>query len=140
MQHQLPTYKQVYMKEKKNILPTDAELEILMILWERKKATVREIYDEISRKKGSVYTTTLKIMQKMTAKGLIGRKMVDQAHIYYPLVEDSRVRKNSVRELITKFFGGSYSSLALHALGNSKKDENLDELVDLINQLKQHKK
>jgi len=121
-------------------MPTDAELEILDILWENKEATVREVYDAISLSKNCVYTSTLKTMQKMTAKKLIGRKIKDQVHIYFPLVEESYVRNTTVKELINKFFKGSYSKLALHALGNSTKDENLDELVELVNKLKKTKR
>jgi predicted transcriptional regulator len=79
-------------------------------------------------------------MQKMTAKKLIARKIIDQVHIYYSLVEESAVRNSNVKELITKFFNGSYSSLALHALGNTPSDENIDELVKLVNNFKKNKK
>ena len=120
--------------------PTDAELEVLDILWEKKKATVREVYDTISLTKTCVYTSTLKTMQKMTAKKLIGRETTDQGHVYHALVKESNVRNNQVTELIDKFFNGSYSKLALHALGNASKDENIDELVKLINDLKRNKK
>ena len=128
------------MKETKKKLPTSAELEILEILWEKKKATVREVYDAISARKKCVYTSTLKTMQKMTAKKLIARKIIEQVHIYYSLVEESAVRNSNVKELLNKFFNGSYSSLALHALGNTPSDENIDELVKLVNNLKKNKK
>ncbi len=128
------------MKGTKRNSPTNAELEILEILWKKKKATVREVHDAISINKECVYTSTLKTMQKMTAKELIGRTINTQSHIYYPLVEESHVRNNTVKELINKFFKGSYSKLALHALGNSASDENIDELVELVNKLKQDKK
>jgi BlaI family penicillinase repressor len=128
------------MKKVKKNMPTDAELEILDILWEKKEATVREIYDAISIFKKCVYTSTLKTMQKMTAKKIIGRRIKNQIHTYYPLVEESKVRNNTVKELIDKFFKGSYSKLALHALGNSSKDEHIDELIELVNNLKHTKK
>ena len=120
--------------------PTDAELEVLDILWEKKKATVREVYDAISLTKTCVYTSTLKTMQKMTAKKLIGRETTDQGHVYHALVQKSNVTNNQVNELIDKFFNGSYSKLAMHALGNASKDENIDDLVKLINDLKRNKK
>ena len=110
------------------------------ILWEKKKATVREVYDAISTNKECVYTTTLKIMQKMSAKGLIGRTIENQSHIYFALVEEASVRNNLVKDVINKFFKGSYSSLALHALSNSSGDENIEELQELVNKLKQDKK
>ena len=128
------------MKRANKNLPTDAELEILDILWETKEATVREVYNAISKIKKCVYTSTLKTMQKMTAKKLIARKIKDQVHYYYPLVEESYVRNHTVKDILNKFFKGSYSKLALHALGNSSKDEHLDELVELVNKLKKSKK
>ncbi|HEV2483373.1 MAG TPA: BlaI/MecI/CopY family transcriptional regulator [Puia sp.] len=128
------------MKKEKIGLPTDAELEVLEVLWQKKEATVREIYDVIALKKKCAYTTTLKIMQKMTAKGLIRRTVKEQVHTYHAAVEESQVRSGSVKELINKFFKGSYAQLALHALGHSSKEENIDDVVELINHLKQSKR
>ena len=128
------------MEETKKIQPTNAELEVLEILWQKKKATVREVYDTILQNKECVYTSTLKIMQKMQTKGLIGRTVDNQKHEYYALAEEASIRNNYVQELINKFFKGSYSSLALHALGKSAKDENADELMELVKKLKQDKK
>jgi len=128
------------MKDLKRNPPTNAELEVLEILWKNKKATVREIYDIISANKECVYTTTLKIMQKMSAKGLIGRTVDNLKHEYFALVEESDVRNNFVKDMLNKFFKGSYSNLALHALGNSSTDENIEELTALVNKLKEDKK
>jgi len=127
------------MKEAKKNPPTNAELEVLEILWKQKKATVREVYDIISASKECVYTTTLKTMQKMTAKGLIDRTIDNQKHEYYALVEEVSVRNSYVKDIINKFFKGSYSKLALHALGNSSNDEDIEELSALVNKLKQEK-
>jgi predicted transcriptional regulator len=128
------------MKKDKKSLPTDAELEILQILWQQKKATVREVYDLISQRKKCAYTSTLKIMQNMTAKGLVKRTVKDQVHTYEAALEESKVRNSQLKDLIDRFFKGSYSQLALHALGQSSKEENLDELLELVNKLKKHKK
>jgi BlaI family penicillinase repressor len=121
------------MKKEKKSLPTDAELEILQILWQHKGATVREVYDLISQRKKCAYTSTLKIMQNMTAKGLVKRTVRDQIHTYEAAVEESKVRNSQLKDLIDRFFKGSYSQLALHALGQSSKGENLDELLELVN-------
>ena len=128
------------MKKDKKSLPTDAELEILQILWQHKKATVREVYDLISQRKKCAYTSTLKIMQNMTAKGLVKRTVKDQVHTYEAALEESKVRNSQLKDLIDRFFKGSYSQLALHALGESSKEDNLDELLELVNKLKKHKK
>ena len=128
------------MKKDKKSLPTDAELEILQILWQQKRATVREVYDLISQRKKCAYTSTLKIMQNMTAKGLVKRTVKDQVHTYEAAVEEARVRNSQLKDLIDRFFKGSYSQLALHALGQSSKGENLDELLELVTKLKKDKK
>ena len=128
------------MKKDKKQLPTDAELEILQILWAKKGATVREVYEEVSKLKKCAYTSTLKIMQNMTAKGLVKRVVKDNLHTYTAAVEESKVRNSNVKELIDKFFKGSYAQLALHALGQSKKEEELDELIELVQRLKKTSK
>jgi BlaI family penicillinase repressor len=132
-------YKKKDMKKEKKQLPTEGELEILEVLWKKKGATVREVYDVISENKKTAYTTTLKVMQKMTAKGLIRRTVKDQVHTYHAAIEESLVRNSSVKDLINKFFKGSYTQLALHALGHSSGDEHTEELIELINKLKQKK-
>lgn len=128
------------MKSFKVHSPTNAELEVLKILWEKKKASVREVYDIISEHKKCAYTTTLKTMQKMMEKKLLTRKTEEQVHIYYPAVEEAKIRHNSVQDIINKFFKGSYAKLALHALGNSDKEENLDELLEIVTKLNKSKK
>jgi BlaI family transcriptional regulator, penicillinase repressor len=128
------------MKKDKRQMPTDAELEILQILWARKGATVREVYEEISKIKKCAYTSTLKIMQNMTAKGLVKRVIKDTVHTYTAAVEETAVRNSNVKELTDKFFKGSYAQLALHALGHSSKKEELDELIELVQRLKKTSK
>jgi len=128
------------MKKETKPLPTDAELEVLDVLWKKGESTVREVYDIISETKKCAYTTTLKIMQKMLAKGLIRRNVNNQVHSYEAAIEEFSVRNRSVKELINKFFKGSYSQLVVHALGQSSGHENLDELEELINCLKQNKR
>jgi BlaI family transcriptional regulator, penicillinase repressor len=128
------------MKKDKKQMPTDAELEILQILWARKGATVREVYEEISKIKKCAYTSTLKIMQNMTAKGLVTRVVKDTVHTYTAAVEEAAIRNSNVKELTDKFFKGSYAQLALHALGHSSKKEDLDELIELVQRLKKTSK
>ena len=66
--------------------PTDAELAILNILWRTGPATVRQVHDELARTKPSQYVTTLKLMQIMAGKGLLGRDERERSHVYTPLV------------------------------------------------------
>jgi BlaI family transcriptional regulator, penicillinase repressor len=128
------------MKKDKKQMPTDAELEILQILWAGKGATVREVYEEVSKIKTCAYTSTLKIMQNMTAKGLVKRVVKDTVHTYTAAVEEAAIRNSNVKELTDKFFKGSYAQLALHALGHSSKKEELDELIELVQRLKKTSK
>jgi BlaI family transcriptional regulator, penicillinase repressor len=128
------------MKKDKKQMPTDAELEILQILWAGKGATVREVYEEVSKIKTCAYTSTLKIMQNMTAKELVKRVVKDTVHTYTAAVEEAAIRNSNVKELTDKFFKGSYAQLALHALGHSSKKEELDELIELVQRLKKTSK
>jgi len=96
--------------------PTPAELEILDVLWELKKATVREVFDELSKRKVTTYTTVLKFMQIMQAKGLVVRDEQEKAHIYRPKNSQRQTRTKLVGTLLDKAFRGSALSLVQHVL------------------------
>ncbi len=121
----------------KYIKPTESELEILRILWERNTASVREVHEELSKTKEAGYTTTLKLMQIMHEKGLVGRDDSVKSHIYHPEVSREKTQKHLIGKMITTLFGGSSTELVLHALGNHKASpEELDEIQRLLNNLK----
>ncbi|HZK64703.1 MAG TPA: BlaI/MecI/CopY family transcriptional regulator [Puia sp.] len=121
----------------KYIKPTESELEILRILWERNTASVREVHEELSKTKEAGYTTTLKLMQIMHEKGLVGRDDSIKTHIYHPVVSREKTQKHLIGKMITNLFGGSSTELVLHALGNHKASpEELDEIQQLLNNLK----
>ena len=121
----------------KYIKPTESELEILRILWERTKASVRDVHEELSKTKDAGYTTTLKLMQIMFEKGLVGRNDSVKIHIYYPIVSREKTQKQLLGKMIANLFGGSYKELVLHALGNHKSSpEELEEIQKLLNNLK----
>jgi predicted transcriptional regulator len=121
----------------KYIKPTESELEILRILWERNTASVREVHEELSKTKEAGYTTTLKLMQIMHEKGLVGRDDSVKTHIYHPLVSREKTQKHLIGKMITTLFGGSSTELVLHALGNHKASpEELEEIQQLLNNLK----
>jgi BlaI family penicillinase repressor len=123
----------------KYIKPTESELEILRILWERNKATVRHVHEELSKSKDAGYTTTLKLMQIMFEKGLVGRDGSMKIHIYYPIVSREKTQKQLLGKMITNLFGGSPTELVIHALGNHKASpEELEEIQKLLNNLKKH--
>jgi BlaI family transcriptional regulator, penicillinase repressor len=119
-----------------NTKPTESELEILSLLWQLKKATVREIHEKLSETKDTGYTTTLKIMQIMHAKGILGRDEQSRTHVYYPLVEEKATQQNLVSSFMASAFGGSAKNLVMQALGqgNPSKEE-LDEIRAFLDQL-----
>ena len=121
----------------KYIKPTESELEILRILWERNTASVREVHEELSKTKETGYTTTLKLMQIMHEKGLVSRDDSVKTHIYHPEVSREKTQKHLIGKMITTLFGGSSTELVLHALGNHKASpEELEEIQQLLNNLK----
>ncbi len=105
--------------------PTPAELEILQILWRQGESKVQAVNDKLCEQKPVGYTTTLKIMQIMTEKGLLGRKKDGKSHIYYPLIQQGDTQTSLLDKFIASAFGGSKSKLVLQLLGSkdiSKKE------------------
>ncbi|WP_339905303.1 BlaI/MecI/CopY family transcriptional regulator [uncultured Cyclobacterium sp.] len=100
--------------------PTAAELEIMAILWEKKQASVRQVHEELSLTKETGYTTTLKIMQNMHAKGLLARDEEKRSHIYSALISQEDTQQSLVKNFIGKAFGGSAKKLVMQALGQSE--------------------
>ncbi len=116
--------------------PTEAELEILSLLWEMKEASVRQIHDKLSESKETGYTTTLKIMQIMHAKGMVFRDEESRSHIYRPATNQKDTQNSLLKNLLSTAFGGSSKSLVMQALGQEKpsKDE-IDEIRAFLDQL-----
>ena len=120
--------------------PTVAELELLRVLWERGPLTVREIHDGFSGNRGTGYTTTLKILQKMTDKGLVRRDETNRSHVYEPVAKAGETQRQLVRDLVHKAFGGSPAQLVLHALSEKKATPaELTEIRRLLDQLEARK-
>jgi predicted transcriptional regulator len=109
--------------------PTPAELEILDILWDLKKGTVRDVYEVISSRKTTAYTTVLKTMQIMQAKGLVVRDTQGKAHIYRPKSSQQNTQKKLVGSLLDKAFRGSALSLVQHVL--ETKPTTREELAEI---------
>ena len=97
--------------------PTDAELGILNVLWERGPSTVRDVHEALYRDEGAGYTTALKLMQIMHAKGLVLRDDSERAHVFRAAVSRERTQKRFVAEMVQRVFNGSPSQLVLQALG-----------------------
>ena len=121
------------MKNKETVRPTEGELEILAVLWERGSATVREVYEAISATRPMVYTGVLKLMQIMADKGLVIRDESARAHIYRPAVAKEETERRFVRELSQRLFAGSAAQLALRALEmDPASKEELAEIRKLL--------
>ena len=129
------------MKKKKITKPTEAELEILQILWENGPSTVRFINDELNKRKSVGYTTTLKIMQIMTEKNLVKRNEENRSHIYTAAYKKDETRKVLIDRLIETAFGGSASKLVMQALGNKKASkEEIQELRKFLDEIEKGQK
>lgn len=123
------------MKKREIPRPTESELELLGILWEREQATVRELFEEVNAKRPVVYTGVLKLLQIMTEKGLVLRDERERAHVYRAAVSQADTERRLLRELSERFFAGSAAQLALRALEMEKSsDEELDAIRKLIGQ------
>ena len=121
----------------KTIKPTESELEILQVLWERDQASVREVHEELLKTKDVGYTTTLKLMQIMFEKGLVKRDDSFKTHIYQASVSKEKTQKQLLGKMINTLFGGSSADLVLQALGNHKASPaELDEIQRLLDNLK----
>lgn len=121
----------------KNLKPTQSELEILQILWQKEPATVREVHEELSKTKVSGYTTTLKLMQIMFEKKLVSRDDSAKTHIYRAAISMQKTQKQFLDKMIDGLFYGSPTQLVLHALGNHKASKNeLDEIQKYLDNLK----
>jgi predicted transcriptional regulator len=109
--------------------PTDAELAILRILWERGPSTVRQVHEVLARDRQAAYTTALKLLQIMTEKGLVERDERDRTHIYRARLGEEQTQRQLVRDLADRAFGGSAMKLVLQALASRRASA--DELRDI---------
>jgi BlaI family penicillinase repressor len=121
----------------KQLKPTESELEILQVLWEKQKATVREVHEILAASKDVGYTTTLKLMQIMFEKGLVRRDESSKTHIYEPLASREKTQKQLVSRMIDTLFQGSPAQLVMQALGQHKTSAGeLEEIQRLLDNLK----
>src|SRR5690349_20675729 len=115
--------------------PTDAELEILTVLWSRGPSTVRDVHDTISRRRPAQYTTVLKLMQIMAEKGLVRRDEKQRAHVYEAGRPREWTQKQLAGDLLQRAFAGSAKSLLMGAISARKASrEELAELRELLDE------
>lgn len=116
--------------------PTDAELAILGVLWERGPSTVREVQEALEADRGTGYTTALKLLQIMLEKGLVRRDDRQRTHVYSAAVSRIRTQRQLISDLLIRAFEGSSQQLVLQALSTKKASrEELNQIRALLDQL-----
>ena len=115
--------------------PTDAELEILTVLWTRGPSTVRDVHETIIQRKPAQYTTVLKLMQIMADKGLVKRDESERAHKYEAARSKEKTQRQLAGDLLHRAFEGSAKSLVIGALSAQKASkEELAEMRRLLDE------
>ena len=122
--------------------PTEAELGILNVLWDHGDMTVRELHEAHYRDDGTGYTTSLKMLQIMHAKGLVERDDSERAHVYRAAISKQINQRRFVSDMVQRVFDGSPSQLVLQALGGQPKAsrKELDEIRALLDSIESGKK
>ena len=118
--------------------PTEAELEILTVLWSRGPATVREVHEVIAARKPTQYTTILKLLQIMAEKGLVLRNEKQRAHVYEPARPREWTQRQLAGDLLQRGFDGSARTLMMGALSARKASK--EELAELRKLLEEYEK
>ena len=118
--------------------PTQAELEILNLLWRHQEASVQFINDELNKLRPIGYTTTLKTMQLMAQKGWLDRRMEGKSHIYRALLQEDEIKENLLSRFIESTFMGSRSQLLMRLFGQQKvSSEEIRELKEYLKNLEE---
>lgn len=129
------------MADKPTPRPTDAELAILRVLWERGPSTVREVHDAVSRTHDSGYTTILKLLQIMIDKRLVVRDESQRAHVYATTLSQQRTQSQLLGDLIDRAFGGSPAKLVMQALSATRASaEELTAIRHLLDRMEEEAK
>lgn len=118
--------------------PTDGELEILTVLWSVGPATVRQVYEVISRRRTAQYSTVLKFMQIMAEKGLVRRNEEQRAHIYEAAKPREWTQRQLAGDLLERAFSGSAKALLVGAL--SAREASKEELAEMRKLLNDYRK
>lgn len=120
--------------------PTDAELAILRVLWDRGPSTVRQVHEVLGRERPGAYTTALKLLQIMTEKGLVERDEQDRTHVYRARLSEEQTQRQLVRDLVDRAFGGSAAKLVMQALASRRASpDELREIRRAIDSARQEK-
>ncbi len=121
--------------------PTTAELEILRVLWRRGPSTVREVHHALNEEKATGYTSVLKFLQIMTAKGLVRRNESQRAHVYEAWLPAEQTKRQLAGDMLERVFEGSASQLMMHALAGRKASrEEVEELRRLLDEYERNRR
>lgn len=125
------------MRRKKSIpKPTEAELEVLQVLWRHGPGTVRFVNDQLNEQRKVGYTTTLKIMQNMFDKKMLKRDASHRSHLYKPALKENDTQRMLLDRFLHTAFGGSAMKLVLQALGNhNASKEEISQIRELLDDL-----
>lgn len=125
------------MKNKSSAIePTKSELEILQVLWHTGPATVRAVHTELEKQRDINYTTTLKLMQIMTEKGLLKRDESQMKHVYAVVEDEHKTKSHLLQKFVDSMYKGSASQLVMQLLGNRKtSSQEIQEIRDLLKKL-----
>lgn len=122
----------------KHIEPTKAELEILQVLWQQGPLTVRMVNDKLNENREVNYTSTLKLMQIMTDKGILTRDESQMKHIYHVAEKEQTTKDFLLDKFIDTMYNGSAGGLMMQLMGNKKTSkEDLQAIKDMLNKLEQ---
>lgn len=120
--------------------PTQAELQVLQVLWDKGDSTVKDVHQHLSESHKSGYTTVLKIMQIMHEKGLLDRDESSRAHIYSANITQSETQGRMVKELVSRVFQGSTSQMLVSALNGKSSKKEIAEIRAVLNELEKKNK
>ncbi len=124
------------MSKRERLRPTDAELAILAVLWRQGPSTVRQVQEALERLQPTGYTTALKLLQIMAAKGLVDRNESQRSHVYRARFREDETQRQLVNDLMERAFGGSAHRLVMQALTSKRATpEDLDAIRRLIDEL-----
>ena len=116
--------------------PTDAELAILRVLWQRGPSTVREVWEQLNPQHQTGYTTVLKTMQIMVEKRLLARDKTDRSHVYRAARSEARTQRQVLVHLLERLFSGSAPKLVMQALAAKKTTPaDLAEIRKLLDEM-----
>ena len=123
------------MRKTKPLRPTDGELEILRVLWQRGPSTVRQVHQTLAADKQTSYNTTLKLMQIMNDKGLVSRDESQRPQLHRAALPEGQMQQRLVADLLERAFGGSARKLMAALTATNISQQELAQIRDVLDEL-----